>query len=324
MYRFWDTIIEPVLKRLRPKTIVEIGSDHGPNTRNLLKFCQRHGGTLHVIDPGPKYDTSDWKEEYGEQFVFHKALSLEALPLIDRFDTVLIDGDHNWYTVFKELELIEQRCADSSRHFPLVMLHDIGWPYGRRDGYYNPDTIPEEYRQPYAQSGMRPESEELVGPRGINRNLANSVSENVPQNGVLTAVEDFLKETEQDIEFLQIPGLFGLGILVPLRLREHNAELANFLDIFKLPPTVARYIELIEQARLEAEIDGHERGLKAKEIRQRMNKKVSNLERKIADREQQKEALQSQLQEIQNSFSWQLLNSFGRIRARVLGGDKTQ
>ena len=112
MRRFWETIIEPIAGILQPEVIVEIGSDRGDNTRNLLEFCQENDATLHVIDPLPKYDVSEWQEHYGDHLVFHRALSLDALPSIDRMDLVLIDGDHNWYTVFKELKLIEKRCKE--------------------------------------------------------------------------------------------------------------------------------------------------------------------------------------------------------------------
>ena len=32
-------------------------------------------------------------------------------------------------------------------------MHDVGWPYGRRDLYYAPEQIPEEFRQPYRRAG---------------------------------------------------------------------------------------------------------------------------------------------------------------------------
>ena len=35
---------------------------------------------------------------------------------------------------------------------PLLMLHDIGWPLARRDGYYAPERIPAEHRQPLARN----------------------------------------------------------------------------------------------------------------------------------------------------------------------------
>ena len=95
MYYFWDTVIQPVLEIIQPKTIVEIGSDQGHNTENLLEYCQQQNAKLHVIDPWPKYEIADWEEQYGESVVFHLSLSLNALPLVEQCDLVLIDGDHN-------------------------------------------------------------------------------------------------------------------------------------------------------------------------------------------------------------------------------------
>ena len=319
MHQLWDTIVEPVLEALQPKTLVEIGSDQGFNTRNLLEFCQQHDAVLHVIDPLPKYDVVAWQEQYGKHLVFHKALSLDALPTIDRFDAVLIDGDHNWYTVFNELKLIEDRCKDSSRDFPLVMLHDIGWPYGRRDLYYDPETIPEEYRKPYKQSGMRPESEELVEDGGLNRNLANAVTENGPRNGVLTAVEDFLEETEHVIELMQLPGLHGLGILVPSKLKEQNAELAEVLGVLDLPPTVARYIELIEEARLGEEIGRREHNARSERLETRLEKEKSKLEKEKSQLRKQKSKLREQkskLREQKNRLEKE--NNAAQIRSKEL------
>ncbi|MEI0736392.1 hypothetical protein VQ056_06415 [Paenibacillus sp. JTLBN-2024] len=37
-----------------------------------------------------------------------------------------------------------ERMALSAGAFPVVMLHDIDWPAGRRDMYYFPESIPEE------------------------------------------------------------------------------------------------------------------------------------------------------------------------------------
>src|SRR5215207_9498000 len=125
MQRFWETVIGPVFDAVQPKTIVEIGSDQGGNTANLLEFCRQTGATLHVIDPAPKYDFSEWQDEH---VVFHRDLSLNVLPSIENFDVLLIDGDHNWYTVFNELHTIERLCDERGRGFPLVLLHDIGWP----------------------------------------------------------------------------------------------------------------------------------------------------------------------------------------------------
>ena len=143
---------------------------------------------------------------------------------------------------------------------------------------------------------------------------------------------------------MQIPGLHGLGILVPLRLREENAGLASFLEVLDLPTTVAEYIELIEEARLEAEIGRLGHTLRSKRLKHQMDKKESQLNQEAATLEQENEALRAriaqweqkafqlidqnqelmqQLQDIQNPGSWQLLSGLGRIRAKA-SDDKTK
>jgi Methyltransferase domain len=255
MQRFWDTVVGPVLGAVRPKIIVEIGSDQGGNTVNLLEFCERTGATLHVIDPAPKYDASKWQGEHDAHLVIHEDLSLNALPSIGDFDVVLIDGDHNWYTVFNELQTIERLCEERGREFPLVLLHDIGWPYGRRDLYYDPDSIPEEHRKPHEKKGMLPGTPDLVERGGLNRHLNNALRENGPENGVLTAVEDFLGASRLELELLQLPGIHGLGILTPLPLKQKYPDLERLLGEMDFSPFFVRYVDGVESARLELQID---------------------------------------------------------------------
>ncbi len=250
MKRFWDTLVEPMLEAARSKSIVEIGSFKGENTRNLLDFCERTDAVLHVVDPAPRYDVDELRARYGERLVFHEALSLDALKTIDGFDAVLIDGDHNWFTVFHELRLIEERCVE----FPLVVLHDIFWPFGRRDMYYGPETIPEPYRKPHEPKGVRPGEKELLEEGGLGQGLEKALEEGGPRNGVLTGVEDFLKETERDLELVTIPGFHGIGLLFPARLKEDNEEFAKFLRVWNLPPGVRAHAENLERAWLESEI----------------------------------------------------------------------
>lgn len=258
MQRFWETVTGHIFEAVKPKAIVEIGSAGGGNTDKLLKYCHRNEATLHVVDPAPRYDVEEYQQKHGKRLVFHKDLSVDALPEIDGFDVVLIDGDHNWYTVFNELELIEETCKERSQGFPLVMLHDVGWPYGRRDLYYNPDTIPEEYRQPYDRKGMRPGTVDLLDEGGLNSGFPNALWEGGPRNGVLTAVEDFLNDSQYELELLTLPGIHGLGILTPVESKKQNPDLAAILQDLDFSPFVERYIEGVENARLEVEVSRQE------------------------------------------------------------------
>ncbi|WP_082672923.1 glycosyltransferase domain-containing protein [Paenibacillus senegalimassiliensis] len=224
MHRYWDSVVRPILEITKPKSIVEIGVNEGKNTLQLIEYCEKHNSQLYSIDPY-KADILDSYDEH-PNFHFVKDISLNALYRFENFDMVLLDGDHNWYTVYHELLLIEKNCD----RFPLIIAHDIGWPYGRRDLYYNPELIPKEYLKPYKNDGLVLGTSELSQVGGLNRHLNNCVYENNYKNGVLTAIEDFLSESQQSLKLFTYPAYHGLGIIYS---NEYN-YLVNHLEKFNV------------------------------------------------------------------------------------------
>ncbi len=253
MNRFWSAVLEPLLLAVKPAVIVEIGCERGANTRNLAAFCADHGCRLHVIDPAPALDPHElarWTAQTQFGFTLHKSLSLEVLPKLERVDVVLVDGDHNWYTVFHELHALEQAALSSDGKPPLIVLHDVGWPYGRRDAYHDPAKIPDEYRQPFGCEGLQPGERGLAGQAGFNQEVHHAVHEGGARNGVLTAVEDFIASSQVEYRFVAVPILHGLGILCPAALAGWNEELAQLLD--RLPALLheGKLLETIESERI--------------------------------------------------------------------------
>jgi hypothetical protein len=126
----------------------------------------------------------------------------------------LIDGDHNYFTVVQELLWIERIQQKANKPF-FCILHDVGWPWAYRDLYYNPESIPEEWRQPYTwERGLTLDNPETVegGFRGCGA-WACACHEGGERNGVLKAVEDFISLRGSALEFAMVPGVFGLGVL---------------------------------------------------------------------------------------------------------------
>ena len=128
-------------------------------------------------------------------------------------DAALIDGDHNWYTVYHELQLLAHVSANAGAPLPVLILHDVCWPYGRRDLYYAPEQIPEEYRQPYAQRGMIPGRKDLARAGGLNPSMYNAIDEGGPRNGVMTALDDFIAEHDEPLRLVVLPIYFGLAVV---------------------------------------------------------------------------------------------------------------
>jgi GT2 family glycosyltransferase len=254
MHWFLKTFIVPLLDALRPAVIVEVGVELGTVTKPLLEWSRANSGAVvHSIDPSPKLEVDALLAEYGELLHFHRIRSLEVLSQIEDVDLALIDGDHNWYTVINELRELELRARADGRSAPVILLHDIGWPYGRRDLYYDPQSIPAAHRQPHSRRGIVPGRAELA-PGGVNAHLENAELEGTPANGVLTAAEDFVAESQESWRLFSIPGLSGLGVLVTTATLAEHEPVRVLLDSIEDPSFLRTQCEAIEQARLQSEV----------------------------------------------------------------------
>jgi hypothetical protein len=251
LHRFWPTVIRPVLEAAQPDVVVEVGAGSGAHTRRLAKFCRSGEITLHVVDPAPRFEPSEIGTE-AMGFVFHRKRSLDVLPDLEPVDVALIDGDHNWYTVFHELEALRRTAQSAGRSTPLVLCHDAGWPYGRRDGYHEPDAVPPEHRQPWERAGILPGREQLAPDRGINRDFANARREGGPRNGVMAAIEDFAEGASEPLEITILPELHGLAILAPRTRLDADP---------RLEPMIARWGTVDGRADLAPLVEGERRRL---------------------------------------------------------------
>ncbi len=345
MFRFWTLIIEPIFRAVEAKRIVEVGVDYGHHTQRFIEYCTRVNGHLDAIDPEPKFDFASARARCGEVVTLHQCLSLEVLKRLQSADVVLIDGDHNWYTVFNELKQVEMVARDTGSDFPLVFFHDISWPYGRRDLYYAPEKLPAEHVQPYAQKGLMPEVSSLVDTGGINPWHFNALQEGGPRNGVLTAVEDFLAHSKIGTLYT-IPILFGLGILIPKKLQS-NAALMAEINHWQSAEGLRTLLEFLERervnetccahgdlARLENERLNETRLAQAEVARwgaicQKLETRVKELSDCLEIERAELNRLQSSLQDILTSRSWRLTgilrgikHSCQRAAAKITGTRK--
>jgi SAM-dependent methyltransferase len=208
MQLFARHIIVPLARKRGWKSFCEIGASIGLSTDEILKLPNI---AYAIIDPGLDLDLVQ-KYAGDTRVTVIKKNSLDALPnLSGEFDCILIDGDHNWYTVFNELRLIRERGLLRPGGF--IFFHDVGWPYGRRDMYYQPETVPAGHRQENARKGIKRGKSQLAGSGGVNQDLFNALHEGGPKNGVLAAIEDFIAAHPADYQFCRIKAQWGLGIL---------------------------------------------------------------------------------------------------------------
>lgn len=202
-------IIVPLLAKRKLRRVCEIGASRGTSTELLAAALP--GIAVTVIDPCMDCDLV---KKFAERFnvTVRKGTSLGVLQnLRETFDCIVIDGDHNWYTVYHELKAIA--ACNLLRRGGIVFLHDVEWPWGRRDMYYQPELIPAEYRHCWEQKGMVQGQGELSDEGGFLPEYCKAKYEGGVRNGVLTAIEDFLRDHRDEYLFYAVEGNFGLGVM---------------------------------------------------------------------------------------------------------------
>jgi cephalosporin hydroxylase len=256
MFPLWDVAIAPVLHAAGARRVVEIGALRGETTVRMLDDLGPDA-ELHVIDPAPQFDPAEHERAFPGRYQFHRGLSLDVLPTLGPVDAALIDGDHNWYTVYNELRLLAEGARRHGTDLPVLILHDVGWPYGRRDLYYDPERIPAEFRQPYARAGINPGMKRLHPRKGLNPTMCNAEEEGGPRNGVMTALEDFLAEHPRPVRTLVIPIYFGLVIVTEEDRITARPELEAALARLESAEGRSELLEVAEATRLRAMVFQH-------------------------------------------------------------------
>jgi Methyltransferase domain len=201
-------ILVPCLDAVRARSVAEVGAYAGDLTRLLLSWAEQSGAKVIAIDPKPQKKLMELHEQRPDLELIRET-STEALRHIELPDVVIIDGDHNYFTVSEELRLIAERAPGDA--LPLLMFHDVCWPHGRRDDYFQPELIPEEHRQPIAPDGGLHPDESGIDPEGMPYPWP-AAREGGPRNGVVVAVEDFVSGRE-DLRLAVVPAFFGFAVV---------------------------------------------------------------------------------------------------------------
>lgn len=242
---FWIDIVRPLLKATGARHLVQVGAYTGEHTRLLLEYCIKHNGFLTVIEPYV-LEALEKVLQGRPRCRLIRAKSHAAIPDIkDPIDILLLNGDLNYHTVYGDLCAIAATAKNTGTAFPTVILKSMSWPYARRDMYYDPESIPAEVRHDHGRMGMTPWSSGLEE-RAFNAPFCNARREGGRQNGVLTAVEDFMKASADALKLFTLPVNHGLGIIY-----RPDTVAADFIErMIAPPPTLRLLLETCEIARL--------------------------------------------------------------------------
>jgi Methyltransferase domain len=262
-------ILFPCLDAAGARSVAEVGAWAGDLTGQLVKWADRSGARVIAIDPSPEPQLIELADRRPDLELIrktsHHALRERELP-----DALIIDGDHNYYTVSEELRLIGEQAAGAD--LPLLMFHDVGWPHARRDTYFAPEQIPDEYRQPIAEP-----AELFPGEPGVVEGALlfdhGAEREGGRRNGVLTAIEDFI-EGRDGLRLATIPVFFGVGVLwrsdapwadalAEIVAPWDRNPLLDRLEANRVYHLASVHRELVRNARLEARLARQEQLLSA-------------------------------------------------------------
>jgi hypothetical protein len=201
-------IFEIIYAHREISTVVEIGVESGQVS---AVYAELGASSVYCVDP---HATEELRATLAAR---HGALHLvarpspEALAELPTADLYVVDGDHNYATVRREVGWI---LANAPR--AVVVLHDLLWPCSRRDLYYQPSPLPQEDRHLCSAEGPTIWHDRLTPAGFVGAGAFTCAREaGGERNGVLTAVEDALAEVgERDWHLELIPAIFGLGVIV--------------------------------------------------------------------------------------------------------------
>lgn len=204
-------IIPIILNRFKVNNIVVCGFPDVETTTFIFNYCDEYDASYIAIDSN---DSS--KSE------IIPGTGLEVLPTLSNYDAIFINDDPNWYSVFHELKLIKEHNDE----FPLVFICNNIFPHKRRDSYADPNKIPAEFINDYSDKFS-------YGDIELKDAFYHAIDDNTPNNGVLTAIEDFIFENNS-IGIMNIKLFNGITILYPInsisqiRLGKLNEEINHY------------------------------------------------------------------------------------------------
>ncbi len=134
-----------ILKR-RPRRIVECGAGNGELALQVEKLHEFYDFEYHII--------SDYRPDNVIGQGFHLGLSYNALKEFadQSIDLCIIDTDHNYWTLMKELAVVSQKMTEGG----LIALHDVETFYhdtGMAMSYSDDTPYPKDVILEYAKYG---------------------------------------------------------------------------------------------------------------------------------------------------------------------------
>ncbi|QXJ23973.1 class I SAM-dependent methyltransferase [Actinomadura graeca] len=199
-------LFETIARSREIRVVVEVGVESG----QVSSLYADLGATVHCVEPDPDEDLRAVLAA-DPRLNLVEGRSPDVLGDLPAADLYVLDGDHNYAVVRAELAWIMENAPDA-----VVVLHDVLWPCGRRDFYYQPSPLPPGDTHPDAPEDGPTVWHDDLTPAGFVGGGAFTAARHAggERNGVLTAIEDALAEADGGgWRFEIVPAVFGFGVL---------------------------------------------------------------------------------------------------------------
>jgi len=142
-YHGYIPFIKHTLSKIQFPKILEVGLDKGITTIPIIAFlCRAHEkfkfiGIDVLLQESLLITLQNIDKLQTQEVTLCQGSSLNVLPKLietsNKFDIILLDGDHNYYTVSKELSYIEELSNENT----IVIIDDYHGRWSERDLWYS-------------------------------------------------------------------------------------------------------------------------------------------------------------------------------------------
>lgn len=142
-YHGYIPYMKTYLAGVQSPKVLEVGLDRGVTTIPVITFLARvhknfeFTGVDVLLQESLVITLNNIDYFEGQKVFLNQGNSLEILPALSKgghkYDLILIDGDHNYYTVKKELEHLTSLSTDNT----VVIIDDYHGRWSDRDMWYS-------------------------------------------------------------------------------------------------------------------------------------------------------------------------------------------
>jgi spore maturation protein CgeB len=208
MNKIWNNIIEPILKEINPKNILEIGSN-SVNIYELIDYVANNNSYLYSIGSSPEYDFKLLEKNFSNIYKHFNNIELNNLIEMN-IDIIIISDIKDSSKLIEYIYLLDTK----KDNFPIILFYDT---------YFNIQGIKPSLNK-FTDEKTEIKSEKQK-PNFVDEIFSN-------KNNILNDFEKFVensKDNPKKLFFYKIDSFNGIGIL----FSEQNMK--NFNDIIFFP-----------------------------------------------------------------------------------------